>query len=186
MLFNSFDFFIFFIVLIFAFSQTKRKKELLLISSYIFYMFWNPYLVSLIVLSACVDFYNAKMIYRSSSNLRKKVYLLMSLLFNLGMLSYFKYANFLGESFSLLIGKEWSALDIILPVGISFYTFQTMSYTIDVYKQKITPQKNFIDFNLYVCYFPQLIAGPIERSKDFLFKLRFFDFFPTHLLLINM
>lgn len=120
-----------------------------------------------------IDWVAAKKIEQSSEKAKKKLWLCVSLLVNLGFLAFFKYGNFAQESFTGLLNLagmsvQWAPLDIILPVGISFYTFQTLSYTIDVYRGDLKPSKSFLDFALYVTFFPQLVAGPIVRAVDFI------------------
>lgn len=184
MLFNSISFFVFLpIVLFFNYIvPNKFKWVVLLVSSCYFYMSWKPEFIILIFISTAVNYFCALKIHSLTiSNKKvffsKKFYLAISLVISLGMLFFFKYFNFFSSSvnsFFSLISLPISApvLDIILPVGISFYTFQTLSYTIDVYKGELTPEKHFGYFALYVSYFPQLVAGPIERSQNLLPQLR--------------
>jgi alginate O-acetyltransferase complex protein AlgI len=144
---------------------------MLLLSSYVFYGLWNPPLVILLWISTIVDWVAAKNLAVEQVQRKRKLWLLLSMLVNLGFLSFFKYGNFLLENFTVLmntIGVDFQArpMDIILPMGISFYTFQTMSYTIDMYRRKTTQAKTFLDFALYVTFFPQLVAGPIVRAGD--------------------
>ena len=175
MLFNSLSFIVF-LILVLALYYSKLfnwtgKKRMLLLASYVFYGLWNPPLVILLWISTLVD-WTAGVKLSTEENIKKrKLWLLLSLLVNLGFLGFFKYGNFLLENFTLLlnsIGIEYQAMpmDIILPMGISFYTFQTMSYTIDMYNKKTERAKTFLDFALYVTFFPQLVAGPIVRAKD--------------------
>lgn len=172
--FNSYTFLLFFFVLLLVYHGTKSwrfQKYTLLVASYLFYSAWNPLFVLLLVFSTMVDWILAHQIFKSETN--KKNYLILSLLTNLGLLAYFKYAGFLQDTsiyvLSLLnIEFHPAALDIILPVGISFYTFQTLSYTIDTYRGKIKPSNSFLDYALYVSFFPQLVAGPIVRANEFL------------------
>ena len=174
--FNTYTFIIFFSVLLIiyhALKSWKLQKYTLLIASYLFYSAWNPLFVLLLIFSTLADWFIAKEIYQSKTEKQKKYYLIISLFVNLGLLSYFKYGNFLLEnSINLLslinIDFHPVSLDIILPVGISFYTFQTLSYTIDTYRGKIKPSNSFTDYALYVSFFPQLVAGPIVRANDFL------------------
>jgi len=176
MVFNSYTFVIFFALLLalhYAPLPWKIKKINLLWASYLFYALWNPPFILLLWLSTVVDFYMAKLISEQENHLRRKFYLAVSLVLNLGMLSYFKYGNFLLENFTMLAsaaGIDFHApkADIILPVGISFYTFVTLSYTIDVYRKKFLPEKSFLDFALFVTYFPHLVAGPIVRPENLL------------------
>lgn len=146
---------------------------MLLIASYVFYMAWSPVLIFLIWTSTLVDFWVARKIAESEDGRARKLLLVVSLAVNLGLLSYFKYADFLLQSFSeliSLIGIHYQApqFNILLPIGISFYTFQTLSYTIDIYRRKLAPTNSLLDFSLFVTFFPQLVAGPIVRAVDFL------------------
>lgn len=175
MLFNSFIFWIFFFVVIAIYRQLSHgpQNRLLLLASYIFYGFWDYRFLSLIFISTVIDFFAAQKIVTARDEKKKKSWLLVSIAFNLGMLGFFKYWNFfIGEFSDALVLLGFSAstpmLDVVLPVGISFYTFQTMSYTIDVYRGKTDPTDKFLDFALYVSFFPQLVAGPIERSSHLL------------------
>lgn len=176
MQFDSLTFAVFLLVVLslFHFSPGwKFKKAILLVSSYLFYAAWSPPFVILIWISTIADFFIAKTIADSVSLIKKKVFLILSLVINLGILGYFKYADFLVQTFCellLSVGVEYSPVTskILLPVGISFYTFQTLSYTLDVYRKKITPTDSLLDFSLFVTFFPQLVAGPIVRAVDFL------------------
>ena len=115
-----------------------------------------------------MDYYFAGKIHKTDNPKTRKFFLAISMITNLGLLGYFKYTNFLIESFNNLFNGSFALQDIILPIGISFYTFQTMSYTIDVFRREIEPAKTFLDFTFFVCFFPQLVAGPIVRAKDFI------------------
>jgi len=175
MLFNSFIFWAFFLVVFLMYRQLGHvaQNRLLLIASYVFYGFWDYRFLSLIVISTVVDYFAAQRITAVSCDAEKKRWLYLSVVFNLGMLGFFKYWNFfIGEFSELLtaigINSSIPVLNIVLPVGISFYTFQTMSYTIDVYRGVTKPTDRFLDFALYVSFFPQLVAGPIERSNHLL------------------
>lgn len=175
MLFNSFIFWIFFAVVIILYRRLSHtpQNRLLLVASYVFYGFWDWRFLSLIFLSTVIDFFVAQQITAVDEVRRKKQWLFISVVFNLGMLGFFKYWNFfIGEFAEILTFLGFQAntpvLNVILPVGISFYTFQTMSYTIDVYRGKTQPTNQFLDFALYVSFFPQLVAGPIERSSHLL------------------
>ncbi|SDD45051.1 D-alanyl-lipoteichoic acid acyltransferase DltB, MBOAT superfamily [Dyadobacter soli] len=174
MVFNSYTFILFFVLLLglhnLPFSW-KTKKINLLGASYLFYALWNPPFILLLWLSTVVDFYMAKLISVTENQRRRQLWLAVSLVLNLGMLSYFKYGGFLLENFTMLMNSLGIAFqaakpDIILPVGISFYTFVTLSYTIDVYRRKFKPESSFLDFALFVTYFPHLVAGPIVRPED--------------------
>ncbi|MBI2433536.1 MAG: MBOAT family protein [Candidatus Hydrogenedentes bacterium] len=142
---------------------------LLIVASVVFYAFWNIPLVSLLIISSLMDYTMGLLIFYSEDQKRRRIYLCMSLSLSLGLLGYFKYCNFFLENLAFF-GLEGGAyhLDILLPPGISFYTFQTMSYTIDVYRRQITPTKSLPRFFLYVAFFPQLVAGPIMRAADLL------------------
>jgi alginate O-acetyltransferase complex protein AlgI len=189
MLFNSLAF-AFFLPIVFilywSFSKSKLKIQnlLLLAASYVFYGWWDWRFLSLIMVSTIVDYFVGLIISQSDNKLQRKVFLIISIVFNLGLLGFFKYFNFFISSWVDLltsIGYQvqgTSTLNIILPVGISFYTFQTMSYTIDVYRKKLIPTKDFISFAAFVSFFPQLVAGPIERASHLLpqiLKRRKFD-----------
>ncbi len=150
------------------------RNTFLLAASYYFYAYWDYRFCGLLVISTFVDFYVAAKIHRSSSVRTRRAWLLVSLSANLGMLGYFKYANFFLDSARPLLeslGLHPSSLDLILPVGISFFTFQTLSYTIDVYRGKLQPTTSLLDFALYVAFFPQLVAGPIVRAANLLPQL---------------
>ncbi|HOZ47552.1 MAG TPA: MBOAT family O-acyltransferase [Candidatus Hydrogenedentes bacterium] len=181
MRFNSLEYLILLLTTVVLFFNLPRKGRLVLLiaSSLIFYAFWNVPLVSLIVISALTDFAAGHMIGCSNKPGTRRLFLLLSICVNLGLLGYFKYANFFIENVHALLGdsREARYLDIILPPGISFYTFQTMSYTIDVYRRKITPTHSFLRFFLYVSFFPQLVAGPIERASHLLTQ---FDYVVTN------
>ncbi|MFN3998541.1 MBOAT family O-acyltransferase [Algoriphagus sp.] len=178
MLFNSVEFAVF-LPLVFALYWILKKKGVgaqnifLLAASYFFYGWWDWRFLFLILFSTLTDFYLGKAISAEFSVRKRKLLLTCSILINLGLLGFFKYFNFFIENFTtaftVLGGSfEYSRLDIVLPVGISFYTFQTLSYTIDVYKRKIPATNSFISFATYVSFFPQLVAGPIERASNLL------------------
>jgi alginate O-acetyltransferase complex protein AlgI len=146
---------------------------LCLFGSYLFYGWWDWRFLSLIFFSTVVDYLLSKKIHSSESDKFRKLWLILSLSTNLGLLFVFKYLNFFIDSFSKIslalgLGSNIDSLNIILPVGISFYTFQTLSYTIDVYKKELRPESNFITFATYVSFFPQLVAGPIVRASTLL------------------
>jgi len=175
MLFNSFDFLIFFVtVFLLQLVLPHRPRNItLLATSYFFYGCWNWRFLSLIIISTLVDFHCGRVVARSTDPRTRKSFVAISAVCNLGLLGFFKYANFFVDSAQTMIssfgfdGRAWH-LDIVLPVGISFYTFQTMSYTIDIYRGETKPVKSLIDFGLFVAFFPQLVAGPIERAKNLL------------------
>lgn len=175
MTFNSTTFLIFFTLVIglhqLPFSWRAKKRNLL-IASYLFYAAWNPPFVLLLWLSTIVDWVASRKIHRSEGR-RRKAWLMVSLATNLGVLAYFKYGEFFLQNFQELLslwGIAYQApeFNIVLPMGISFYTFQTLSYTIDIYNRKAAPWHSFLDYALYVTFFPQLVAGPIVRSSCFL------------------
>tara|TARA_B100000900_G_scaffold233876_1_gene198558 strand:- start:2625 stop:4064 length:1440 start_codon:yes stop_codon:yes gene_type:complete len=177
MLFNSIEFFIFLSAVFFIYwiilkENLKSQNVLLLISSYLFYSWWDWRFLSLILISTLVDYLTGKKIFENHDKLIRKAYLLASIIFNLGLLAFFKYFNFFIESWIILLDsigyqqKSLWSLNIILPLGISFYTFQTMSYSLDIYNKKIKPVENFITFAVFVSFFPQLVAGPIERASN--------------------
>lgn len=177
MLFNSIAFVIFFVIIYASYILLKRNYKmqnyLLLTGSYVFYGWWNWRFLGLIFLSTFIDFFVAKALDSKRSQRRRKMLLAMSIVVNLSILGFFKYFNFFSESFTDLINifgfqADALTLKIILPVGISFYTFQTMSYTIDVYRRKMKASKSFSNFALFVALFPQLVAGPIERAINLL------------------
>ncbi len=171
MLFNSIEFFLFFIIAVtIYFRIPQRYKWLFLLgSSYYFYMCWKPEYIILIIASTLIDYFVGLQIGKADEKYKRKFYLMISLFSNLGILFGFKYFNFFNDSFRQLFDQfnifyNVPEFNLILPVGISFYTFQTLSYTIDVYRGEKTPEKHLGIFALYVSFFPQLVAGPIERS----------------------
>ncbi|MEM7218787.1 MAG: MBOAT family protein [Pseudomonadota bacterium] len=173
MIFNSFEFAVFFPLVfgLYWLLGQRQQNVLLLLASYFFYAFWDWRFLSLILLSTAVDFVVAQRVHAADAAATRKRWLLVSLIVNLGLLGVFKYFNFFLDSAVVLleaVGLQANVpvLQIILPVGISFYTFQTLSYTIDVYRKDNEPTTNLIDFAVYVAYFPQLVAGPIERSTS--------------------
>ena len=176
MLFNSFEFLVFFLVVIVTYFSLPHRFRwlLLLVSSYFFYGYWEPKYLIIILGSTIIDFTLGKLIFQSGTKKRKRLYLYLSLFSNLSVLFFFKYFNFFFDNISPVIqlvdeGYTFSALDIILPVGISFYSCQTLSYSIDIYNGKIKePERNFGIFALFVSFFPQLVAGPIERASHLL------------------
>jgi alginate O-acetyltransferase complex protein AlgI len=150
-------------------SQTHRPKMIyvILFSLYFYYKSSGGYFV-LLLFAAVIDFTLAHLIYRSDTQWKKKMYIVITLVVNLGMLGYFKYTNFLFDSFYSFYGLEFQPFDIFLPVGVSFFTFQSLSYTLDVYRGTIKPVNNIIDYAFFVSFFPQLVAGPIVRASEFL------------------
>jgi D-alanyl-lipoteichoic acid acyltransferase DltB (MBOAT superfamily) len=178
MLFNSIEFLIFlpvcFAMYWFVLNRDlKLQNAFVLGASYFFYGWWDYRFLALIAFSTLVDYAIGIAISKSTIKSKRKMLLLVSLVVNLGLLGFFKYYNFFIDSWvdsfsSLGIEMHRSSLNIILPVGISFYTFQTLSYTIDIYRGKLKPATNFINFAAYVAFFPQLVAGPIERATNLL------------------
>lgn len=175
MLFNTFEFLVFFLITIITFFSVPQKRRwfILLLASYFFYGYWKPSYLILIAGSTIADYLISNVIGKSNDNRKKKFLLITSITLNLSLLFLFKYFDFIAGSFNELLSNSGSdykikLLNLILPVGISFYTFQTMSYTIDVYNGKIKPEKHFGIFALFVSFFPQLVAGPIERASNLL------------------
>jgi alginate O-acetyltransferase complex protein AlgI len=180
MLFNSIDFIIFFVVVLTCISIIKQRKfhhVFLLLASYFFFYFSSNYLIVLLIASTLLDFYVGKAIWKSTNESRRKILLYTSVIGNLGLLGFFKYSDFAILQFNIFgnyinLGSNIPFLDLALPVGISFYTFQTLSYTIDIYRKQLEPSKSLSEFALFVSFFPQLVAGPIVRARDFLPQLR--------------
>lgn len=186
MLFNSFEFLIFFIVVIAIYFSIAHKYRwlLLLLSSYFFYGYWEIKYLIIIVVSTLIDFYVGIKIHESNQQSQKKTFLYVSLLSNLSILFVFKYYNFFIDNLSAILKSggysyQIPLIEVLLPVGISFYTFQTMSYSVDIYNGKIQPEKKLGIFALFVSFFPQLVAGPIERASHLLpqfHKKQYFDY----------
>src|SRR6056297_2208535 len=184
MLFTQAEFPIFFaavFVLVWCCRTRVCRNALLLLASYYFYAYWDYRFCGLLVLSTLVDFLIARQISRIDSAVSprhhawtRRAWLVTSIVVNLGVLGFFKYFNFFIDSARPLLqalGTNSETLEIILPVGISFYTFQTLSYTIDVYRRKLAPSQSLLEFALYVAFFPQLVAGPIVRARELLPQL---------------
>jgi alginate O-acetyltransferase complex protein AlgI len=189
MFFNSLDFAIFLPLVFFLYwfiaqKNLKLQNALIVLASYVFYGWWDWRFLSLIIFSTVVDYLIGQRLRTEDKQSKRKVLLWTSIVVNLGFLGFFKYYNFFLENFVdafSLFGMQINAnsLNIILPVGISFYTFQTLSYTIDVYRKKLEPTQDFMAFSAFVCFFPQLVAGPIERATNLLpqfFKKRTFEY----------
>ncbi len=189
MLFNSFEFFIFLPIVFCLYwfvlkKHLKLQNILLLIASYVFYGWWDWRFLSLIMLSTLVDYFVGIQIHKNEIVKIRKRWLRASIIFNLSLLGFFKYFNFFIDSWidafnSIGYHMDHFTLNIILPVGISFYTFQTMSYSLDISKRKLEPTKDFIAFATFVSFFPQLVAGPIERASNLLpqfFKKKKFEY----------
>ena len=180
MLFNSLTFVVFFVLVLGAFwtlRSWETRKNLLLVASYLFYGAWNPPFALLLFATTALDFYLGARIARAEEPAARKAWMFTSVTVNLSMLGFFKYGNFLLENFQWLLARGGIAyqpphLDIFLPIGISFYTFHSLSYTLDVYRRVCEPTKSLRDFTLAVSFFPQLVAGPIVRAADFLPQLR--------------
>lgn len=178
MLFNSIEFLLFFSIVIplyFALPYRLRVLMLLLASCY-FYMFFVPIYIVILFSTIVIDYFAGILIERSDGK-KRKVWLLLSLIANIGILCYFKYFNFLNENLTLLlhsihVENKIPNLTILLPIGLSFHTFQAMSYTIEVYRGKQKSERNFITYALYVMFFPQLVAGPIERPQNLLHQFK--------------
>ncbi len=177
MLFTQPEFLVFFLAVLIAARSIKQntwRNVLLLVASYYFYAYWDIRFCGLLILSTIVDYCVARFL-EETDDIRKRRWLLASsVIVNLGVLGFFKYFNFFIESAALIVqsmGLSAKTLNIILPVGISFYTFQTMSYSIDVYRRKLRATDDLLQFALYVSFFPQLVAGPIVRARELLPQL---------------
>jgi D-alanyl-lipoteichoic acid acyltransferase DltB (MBOAT superfamily) len=179
MVFNSFTFLLFFNIFFIVYWNIGKRLSLtwtnawILLGSYAFYGWWDWRFLSLIVISSLSDFLIGQKIHQLEAQKKRKLWLSLSIFINLGILGFFKYYNFFIDSLASSLGylsipTSLQTLEIILPVGISFYTFQTLSYTVDIYNRKLEPTKNILAFFSFVAFFPQLVAGPIERAKDLL------------------
>ncbi len=175
MLFNSVTFAIFFAIVypLYLLSSHRWQNRLLLAASYIFYGWWDWRFLGLLLLSTTVDYYLSLRMNATRHEAQRRTLLFFSMFLSLTLLGFFKYFNFFTQSFMDLTGSfgwkpNFVTLNIVLPVGISFYTFQTMSYTLDVYRRDLKPTRRFLDFALFVSFFPQLVAGPIERATHLL------------------
>jgi alginate O-acetyltransferase complex protein AlgI len=173
MIFHSFDFVVFFIVTTIAYWRLPHRAQnaLLLVASYFFYGYVHPWFLTLIFASTVADYWAARGM--DADPARKRLYLVLSLFVNLGMLGFFKYFNFFAENVHALLAVlhldvPLPTLRVVLPVGISFYTFQELSYTLEVYRGTLKARRDFLDFATFVCFFPQLVAGPIERARHLL------------------
>ncbi len=179
MLFNSLTFVVFFVVVVSAYWSMRSwpaRKNLLVAASYIFYGAWNPPFALLLFGTTAMDFYLGRIMGKQSRPDARKFWLVISVLVNLSMLGFFKYGNFLLENFQWVLSRGGIAynpprLDLFLPIGISFYTFHSLSYTLDIYRGVLKPTRSLRDFVLAVSFFPQLVAGPIVRAGDFLPQL---------------
>jgi len=175
MLFNTIEFGLFFALVwvLYALLPWRAQNCLLLVASYAFYAAWDYRFLALILISTAVDFYVGKVLFKTKDNRRRKRILFWSVLFNLGFLGFFKYFDFFAVNLHALLAAlglqtSMGTLHIILPVGISFYTFQSLSYTIDIYRRDMEPTGSFFDFALNVAFFPHMVAGPIQRAHSLL------------------
>src|SRR4051794_25545752 len=179
MLFNSLTFVAFFLVVLSAYwtmRSWEARKNLLLIASYIFYGAWNPPFAALLFATTALDFYLGRQMGKVHTPGERRLWLVISVVVNLSMLGFFKYGNFLLENFEWVLARggiqyKPPHLDVFLPIGISFYTFHSLSYTLDIYRGVMKPTRSLRDFALAVSFFPQLVAGPIVRAGDFLPQL---------------
>ena len=178
MLFNSPEFLLFLPIVFGLYwfvvqHRLRAQNVLLVLASFVFYGWWDWRFLGLIAFSTLVDYFVGLRIEAAADKRAKKQWLIVSLLVNLGLLAYFKYSNFFIESWvdawaTAGVTMHLSSLKVILPVGISFYTFQTLSYSIDVYRGNLKPTRSLVNFAAFVSFFPQLVAGPIERAKRLL------------------
>jgi alginate O-acetyltransferase complex protein AlgI len=179
MLFNSLTFVVFFLVVLAAYWNMRSweaRKNLLLVASYIFYGAWNPPFAALLFATTALDFYLGRKMGKMKEPYERRLWLVISVAVNLSMLGFFKYGNFLLENFQWVLARggiqyKPPHLDVFLPIGISFYTFHSLSYTLDIYRGVMRPTRSLRDFTLAVSFFPQLVAGPIVRAGDFLPQL---------------
>lgn len=187
MTFNSWEFLLLYpiVLLLWFWLPHKARMPMLLISSYFIYMYYQPSLIVLILFTTAVSYFASLYMEKSEKPWQRKLYLTLTLVASLGVLFFFKYFDFLVGSIFGIFGKESPALNLLLPVGISFYTFQTLSYVIDVYRKNIPAERNFFYYALFVSYFPQLVAGPIERPENLLPQLKEKKLFNKHDALIG-
>jgi alginate O-acetyltransferase complex protein AlgI len=177
MVFTQLIFVLFFVVVLaflYCVRHHRARKLFLLAASYYFYAYWDWRFSGLLLLTTVIDFWIGRQMAAASTQRTRLAYLIGSLVSNLGVLAFFKYCNFFVDSLQALLaplGSNFHTLNILLPIGISFYTFQSMSYTIDVYRKQLKPCNDFWDFALFISFFPQLVAGPIVRASDFLPQL---------------
>src|SRR5438067_5991620 len=176
MLFNSFQYWIFFVIVAALFYSVPFRigKLVLLLASYVFYMWWDPRFIVLILTSTVVDYFLGIWL-EATSGPRNKLLLAVSLVVNLGILGFFKYYDFFASSLAALlhIPKSSVVLQVILPIGVSFYTFASLSYTFDVYWGKMKAVRKLIDYALFIAFFPHPIAGPIIRARQFISQIQF-------------
>mgnify|MGYP006192188191 FL=1 len=161
-------FLIFYVIYILSRKTHYFRITYVVLFSLFFYYKSSGVYFWILIFSSVVDYSLSRLIYVEAKQFYRKFYLILSLVINLGMLGYFKYTNFFIDNYNSLFDGNMKFEDIILPVGISFYTFQTLSYTIDVYRRELEPTKSFMDFLFFVSFFPQLVAGPIVRASDFI------------------
>lgn len=180
MLFNSIEFLIFLIVVVTTLAAIKHRKFqhiLILVASYFFFYYTSNYLIVLLIFTTIWDYYFGNIIYKTKDHKTKKLILVISLIGNLGLLGFFKYANFTITQINFLgnqlnFATHIPLLDIALPIAISFYTFHSITYTVGLYRNQITPARSFTEYAIFVAFFPQLVAGPILKAKEFLPQLR--------------
>lgn len=180
MLFNTIDFIIFFIVVLTTITAIKNRKfqhVFLLLASYFFFYYTSNYLIVLLIFTTIWDYYFGAMIYKAKEQKIKKIILIVSLAGNLGLLGFFKYADFAITQFNFLgnqldLNTHIPMLNLVLPIAISFYTFHSITYTVGIYRGQLSPVKSFTEYAIFVAFFPQLVAGPILRAKEFLPQLR--------------
>ena len=162
---------------VYGILRKRGQNALLLLASYVFYAAWDWRFLSLLWISTAADFLVGRAMGGTSDTIRRRRLLAVSLILNLGLLATFKYFDFFSDSLAALLGSagveaDWVTLRIVLPVGVSFYTFQTLSYTIDVYRGDMKPTSDLLGFAVFVAFFPQLVAGPIERARRLLPQLQ--------------
>jgi D-alanyl-lipoteichoic acid acyltransferase DltB (MBOAT superfamily) len=189
MLFNSISFAIFLPVVFFLYwflaKQRWSQNIVLFFSSYVFYGFWDWRFLFLLIFSTLLDYFSAIQIETANKTSTRRFWFCLSIIINISFLGVFKYFNFFSESFSQLLNgigfhvDPW-LINVILPVGISFYTFHGLSYIIDVYQNRIKAEQNFIDYSVFVCFFPLLVAGPIERATHLLPQIKQMRRFDYH------
>ena len=180
MLFNTIEFVVFFIVVLAAITVIKNRKFqhlFLLFTSFFFLYYTDNYLIILLLFTILLHFYTGREIFKSVSKKRKKIFLTIGLAGSLGLLGFFKYSDFAIAQFNILgnmidLSSEIPLLNLALPIGISFYTFQSLSYIIDIYRGSLTPSKTLREYAFFVAFFPPLVAGPILRASQFLPQLR--------------
>ena len=180
MLFNTIDFVIFFIIVLTTISIIKNRnfQHLFLLGASLFFFYYTSnYLITLLIFTIIWDFYFGRMIWKATDIKKKKILLTFSVAGNLGLLGFFKYADFAITQFNILgqhfdLASQIPMLNLVLPIGISFYTFHSITYTVSIYRGQMSPAKTFVEYAIFVAFFPQLVAGPILRAKDFLPQLR--------------